>query len=435
MPLSSPQVLLDCKLGDPARRRFKIGEQPAGARDTNVVVDHVRWPGVQSIHIEDRPRRGGERLRILTVMVRRRGDETEWPLIPVHPFDVRVTVAHPDTGAEFAAWDLPAAVVARVQDETPPGGKQEATIRFEAVVVEDRPDVAVSLVPIRVDLDDSGGPEDFGGSPVSWVVQTSERIAAALAVCDSLEDHDPPQAHDLASRVKAALTGIERDPEHKAGVYGQHPDPAGRPCTVLKGATCFNPACVDERTDRGGKTECHAFEPGGNLLVSIPFDEPAEATELDGVVTDRPELGFDEARALGVIVELNRRVLHPVGLAIGMADDDALTEAHLARIEAQNPGIDIDQVRASQSVRRRLVIWDGRDDPDGVVFGDWSEERVAKASAFMALEKERYPDRQAKLGFIWESPKCPKCGWALVPKPDGVSFGCVRRECLMGTSG
>lgn len=67
-----------------------------------------------------------------------------------------------------------------------------------------------------------------------------------------------------------------RLPQTYTKVAALDPQPVDRPCTVLKGATCHNPACIDERTERGGKTECHAFEPGGNLLVSIPFEPLVE---------------------------------------------------------------------------------------------------------------------------------------------------------------
>jgi hypothetical protein len=87
------------------------------------------------------------------------------------------------------------------------------------------------------------------------------------------------------------------------------------------------------------------------LITNQPFADPAELTEL------------------GIIQEVNRRLLHPLGLALGYW-----------------PG------------RRELVVLDGRDDPEGVRFEGM--DLAPGRDRFEALWAERAAAREAVAGFV-----------------------------------
>ena len=87
----------------------------------------------------------------------------------------------------------------------------------------------------------------------------------------------------------------------------------------------------------------------------------------------------------GLLCEVNRRILHPVGLAleVGLPDDDA-------------------------DGRVALAMWDYRDDPEGVAYSDdliapggFVEQR---GRAYQNLLKSRAPARRAALGFLVQPP-------------------------------
>lgn len=86
-------------------------------------------------------------------------------------------------------------------------------------------------------------------------------------------------------------------------------------------------------------------------------------------VTDMPIVDPSELSRLGVIQELNRRVLHPLGLAIGWTH-----------------GEDV------------LRVYDSRDDPEGVRF-----EGIDLADGLRRFEEfwgERVTPREAGLGYV-----------------------------------
>lgn len=97
---------------------------------------------------------------------------------------------------------------------------------------------------------------------------------------------------------------------------------------------------------------------------------------------------INELRELGVIQEINRQFLHPLGLAIEVeiADDGS---AKLGR------------------------IWDSRDDPEGIIFGTIEDEnagggpggaavwdrRREKAARFDEFKRTALTTRRASLGY------------------------------------
>jgi hypothetical protein len=83
-------------------------------------------------------------------------------------------------------------------------------------------------------------------------------------------------------------------------------------------------------------------------------------------------------RAAGVLAEVNRRVLHPLGLALEFTGYSAETGAALFR------------------------IWDDRDDPGGIHYGgDITPEVLGeRQEAFAILWNERWQARGEELGYM-----------------------------------
>jgi hypothetical protein len=82
-----------------------------------------------------------------------------------------------------------------------------------------------------------------------------------------------------------------------------------------------------------------------------------------------------EFRALGWVQEINRRLLHPAGLALEVTVDDDGSE-------------------------RLSGVWDLRDDPEGIYFGDLSKDDVERAKALDADVEDRSRSRKKALGYI-----------------------------------
>lgn len=87
-------------------------------------------------------------------------------------------------------------------------------------------------------------------------------------------------------------------------------------------------------------------------------------------------IGAAEFAAEGYLQEVNRRFLHPLGLALEiLVDGDGVTTFG--------------------------GVWDFRDDPEGMNFGDTDNpERLAKKQNIDRLWDERRPEREAALGYM-----------------------------------
>lgn len=84
-----------------------------------------------------------------------------------------------------------------------------------------------------------------------------------------------------------------------------------------------------------------------------------------------------ELRALGVLQEINRLLLHPLGLALE---------------------VKIDSETGAESLGR---VWDYRDDPEGIAYGeDYSQYGAAKAVAVANAIEEKGLTRGPALGYI-----------------------------------
>lgn len=98
-----------------------------------------------------------------------------------------------------------------------------------------------------------------------------------------------------------------------------------------------------------------------------------------------------ELRDLGILQELNREFLHPLGLAaqVDMSDGS-------------------------------LLIQDHREDPEGAIFADGFME-FAKRHRFEAFRKERQESRERALGFVQQPPAEEEfCYYCAEPLEDGL---------------
>jgi len=97
---------------------------------------------------------------------------------------------------------------------------------------------------------------------------------------------------------------------------------------------------------------------------------------------------ISELRDLGVIQEINRQFLHPLGLALEVEIDDQTGEVHLGG------------------------VWDSRDDPEGIAYGTVAQEtegggdgeaiwtvRREKAARFDEFQRTALTTRRASLGY------------------------------------
>jgi hypothetical protein len=87
-----------------------------------------------------------------------------------------------------------------------------------------------------------------------------------------------------------------------------------------------------------------------------------------------------EFRRLGFVQELNRRFLHPLGLALEVVLNEDGTETLGG-------------------------VWDYREDPEGIYYADLPEEAQIKAYAMDELWLQRYRARTAALGWMVQPPE------------------------------
>ena len=85
-------------------------------------------------------------------------------------------------------------------------------------------------------------------------------------------------------------------------------------------------------------------------------------------------MDIKEFRDIGLLQELNRMFLHPLGLALEVTVDD----------------------RGNHALGG---IWDYRDDPEGMLFGD-SDIDAQKADEIAQFIAKKHRERQSVLGFI-----------------------------------
>lgn len=91
---------------------------------------------------------------------------------------------------------------------------------------------------------------------------------------------------------------------------------------------------------------------------------------------DITRIDIAEFRSMGYLQELNRRFLHPLGLALEVVVDEDGTE-HLGG------------------------VWDSRDDPEGITYGDEHHApTLLAAETIDAILDLRAPARRQGLGYV-----------------------------------
>lgn len=88
----------------------------------------------------------------------------------------------------------------------------------------------------------------------------------------------------------------------------------------------------------------------------------------------RRRMDLAEFQELGLLQELNRRALHPLGLALVLETDEA--------------------------GERALWVWDERDDPEGICFAELTVDDVRRSRALDELWTERFGPRHDALGYM-----------------------------------
>jgi len=94
-------------------------------------------------------------------------------------------------------------------------------------------------------------------------------------------------------------------------------------------------------------------------------------------------MDIKEFREMGLLAELNRAFLHPLGLALEVIIDDETEEEKLGG------------------------IWDYRDDPEGMLYSQkhFPAEKIKQAQEFV---KQKHEQRMKNLGFIYQDPDNPQ---------------------------
>lgn len=88
-----------------------------------------------------------------------------------------------------------------------------------------------------------------------------------------------------------------------------------------------------------------------------------------------PFMDIAEFRRIGLLQEINRLILHPLGLAMAVDMDDDGTETLLG-------------------------VYDNRQDPEGWYFAGLTADEVARGEALQELRDKRAPARIAALGYV-----------------------------------
>ena len=102
-----------------------------------------------------------------------------------------------------------------------------------------------------------------------------------------------------------------------------------------------------------------------------------------------------EFRRLGFLQEVNRQFFHPLGLALEVVVDDC----HHPDVEAGSfPAVRCELCGENGKVESLGGVWDHRDDPEGIVFG----EGMIDPSQVAIVEVERKRHMKAREDLLGE---------------------------------
>lgn len=94
------------------------------------------------------------------------------------------------------------------------------------------------------------------------------------------------------------------------------------------------------------------------------------------MATEPQYMSLNEFRESGLLQELNRQFLHPLGLAMAVAVDDEGNVTHIVGIQ------------------------DHRDDPEGTIYAQLGYDAQRKAERFEVFSSRRHAARNAALGYV-----------------------------------
>lgn len=138
----------------------------------------------------------------------------------------------------------------------------------------------------------------------------------------------------------------------------------------------------------------------------------------------RKTMSIEEFRELGLLQEVNRQVLHPLGLAMAASvpsepawtitfGEDGIERLRVlvqwGKDSSEKPdGIadedwDILLARIDEATETKEVlgpVFDDRDDPEGIYFEELTEEEIARAKRLQEILDERAPAREKALGYV-----------------------------------
>jgi hypothetical protein len=127
--------------------------------------------------------------------------------------------------------------------------------------------------------------------------------------------------------------------------------------------------------------------------------------------TQIQRMDIAEFRSIGWLQELNRRLLHPAGLALEVTtvEDSGWDPSggHPLAERLAEAGYDAAGIKATLDALYPpgssflSGVWDYRDDPEGVYFGgEYLGDLKVKADRVEAVLRERAPARERALGYV-----------------------------------
>jgi len=96
-------------------------------------------------------------------------------------------------------------------------------------------------------------------------------------------------------------------------------------------------------------------------------------------------MSISEFRAMGLLQEINRQFLNPIGLALEVVVDNETGEEHIGG------------------------LWDYRDDEEGILFDWFTDEEIERAIRVEEFRTQRALQRLKVFGFVVQPliPRCP----------------------------
>ncbi len=114
-------------------------------------------------------------------------------------------------------------------------------------------------------------------------------------------------------------------------------------------------------------------------------------------------MDIKEFREMGLLAELNRSFLHPLGLALETNIRYPWWGEILIKLKLGKRFKNVIKKRSKETLGG---IWDYRSDPEGMLFSKehFPAEKIKKAQEFI---KQKHEQRMRILGFVYQDPDNP----------------------------